>query len=211
MLTPPLLNVVVKPPCTPTSTLSSDSDENHCWICMEPGESTPRSVCGCKNAVAHVECIEKWIKSKPEFSMNCEVCLQPYKVEWSFEENEKRGFRPRASIILPIVFASLYGTFFVYFPDTSAPWAAWTGNACIILSWLFFACISRRQPLHQKYLGDDLCTLLISYGMFLVAVILAAGLYKKNTEVRIHTAHTCNIISLLCATCTRTVCVHCVS
>ena len=214
MLTPPLLNVtVVKPPCTPTSTLSSESDENHCWICMEPGDSTPRSVCGCKNAVAHVECIEKWVKSKPEFSMNCEVCLQPYKVGWRFEEEKDSTVVSYLQNIVPMILAVSYGILYMHFSYKISSWVAWTGNVCIVSSWLFFACISRDYPLHKKYLIKDLFTLLISYVAFLVTFLATEFILRFNDEnnanARIATAHTCNAICFLCTACSRTVCVHC--
>ena len=216
MLTPPLLNVIdvktCSAPCTPKSTSSSDSGKDTCFICMSSGESSPRSVCGCKNTVAHVKCIEKWVNAKPEFSMECEVCLQPYTVEWRFKEEKNTTVRPQKLILLPMIFGVGYGASYIYFMHYSPMWTMWLGNASIISSWLGSVCLCRQHSFHKKYLLDDIIILFTSYAFFLVVWFITNLIVARNSgNIGLHSAnaHICNTVVLMFTTCTRTVCIYC--
>ena len=220
MLTPPLLEIDVLGPPSPssksaastpascdTNTSSTSSEGEQCYICMSSGASPPERLCGC-TALAHQSCVERWIKTRESKRLVCEVCLQPY----TFDVQIKPP-APNVCLIklLPFISGFCYGISFPTFEPKDLSWAAWTGNTLIITFWLVALRAIRQPMFSQQFIMEDLCILFGSYTLFAVGWAIMC-MSVLNWEVAFEqgwVAHACNTCILALVCCSRSVCVYC--
>ena len=197
---------------TPTSTASSASSGQVCYICHCEASEEPllRNVCGCKRHLVHPRCLATWLhysaaRRDGQEPPRCEVCLEKYKLPASVRTkafvNPRRARRAMSPEIkaysVPALLAFVYGFTFVSLGNDmeSLICTCIVGNIIVLIAWLLFVVgrqgLPERAP--EQRAVEDAVVLLCAYIAFLCAWLLQEwSLPRYNTYNTIATTHIVN-------------------